>query len=61
MADKNESGDEEATNARGSAQRLDQLRILEAFGQFEFDPEYDYKAERNRRQAPVKDLGGAWL
>jgi hypothetical protein len=28
-----------------------QLRILEAFGGFEFDPAYDYKAER-RRQRP---------
>lgn len=26
-----------------------QVRILEAFGTFEFDPAYDYKAERRRR------------
>ena len=26
--------------------RREQLRILEAFGRFEFDPGYDYKAER---------------
>lgn len=26
-----------------------QLRILDAFGTFEFDPAYDYKAERSRR------------
>jgi Arc/MetJ family transcription regulator len=25
-----------------------QQRILEAFGTFEFDPSYDYKAERRR-------------
>ena len=29
-------------------QRRKQLRILEAFGGFEFDPAYDYKAERHR-------------
>lgn len=29
--------------------RRKQLRILEAFGTFEFDPGYDYKAERRRR------------
>ena len=27
-----------------------QLRILEAFGTFEFDPSYDYKSERRRRR-----------
>jgi Arc/MetJ family transcription regulator len=30
-------------------QRRKQLRILEAFGGFEFDTAYDYKAERRRR------------
>ncbi len=25
-----------------------QLRLIEAFGSFDFDPEYDYKAERFR-------------
>jgi Arc/MetJ family transcription regulator len=29
--------------------RRKQVRILEAFGRFEFDPGYDYKAERSRR------------
>jgi Arc/MetJ family transcription regulator len=29
--------------------RRKQRRILEAFGSFEFDPAYDYKAERRRR------------
>ncbi len=28
--------------------RRKQLRIVEAFGSFEFDPAYDYKAERRR-------------
>ncbi len=28
--------------------RRKQLRILAAFGTFEFDPAYDYKAERRR-------------
>ena len=28
--------------------RRKQQRILEAFGKFEFDPGYDYKAERKR-------------
>jgi Arc/MetJ family transcription regulator len=29
--------------------RRKQQRILQAFGSFEFDPTYDYKAERRRR------------
>ena len=29
--------------------RRKQLRILDAFGTFEFDPDYDYKAERRPR------------
>ena len=29
--------------------RRKQLEILEAFGKFEFDPSYDYKAERRKR------------
>jgi Arc/MetJ family transcription regulator len=28
--------------------RRKQLRILKAFGSFDFDPDYDYKAERRR-------------
>jgi Arc/MetJ family transcription regulator len=31
-------------------QRHKQRRILEAFGTFDFDPEYDYKAERRRKR-----------
>lgn len=27
-----------------------QMRILEAFGTVDFDPEYDYKAERRRKR-----------
>jgi Arc/MetJ family transcription regulator len=30
--------------------RRKQIRILEAFGSFEFDPRYDYKAERRGRR-----------
>ncbi len=30
--------------------RHKQLRILEAFGTFEFDPAYDYKKERRKRK-----------
>jgi Arc/MetJ family transcription regulator len=29
--------------------RRKQQRILEAFGNFDLDPDYDYKAERRRR------------
>ena len=28
-----------------------QLRILKAFGSFDFDPGYDYKAERRRKRS----------
>ena len=31
--------------------RRKQLRILDAFGSFEFDPAYDYKAERRKRRS----------
>jgi Bacterial antitoxin of type II TA system, VapB len=31
-------------------QRRRQTRILEAFGTVDFDPTYDYKAERNRKR-----------
>jgi len=33
--------------------RRQQMRIIEAFGTIDFDPTYDYKAER-RRKAHVK-------
>ena len=32
-------------------QRRKQLRILKAFGSFDFDPKYDYKAERRRKRS----------
>lgn len=35
-------------------QQRKQLRILDAFGQFDFDPAYDYKGERRKRR---KTLG----
>jgi hypothetical protein len=31
-------------------QRNKQLKIIEAFGTVDFDPTYDYKAERNRKR-----------
>jgi Arc/MetJ family transcription regulator len=31
--------------------RRKQVRILEAFGSFEFDPGYDYKAERRKKRS----------
>jgi Arc/MetJ family transcription regulator len=31
--------------------RRNQLRILDAFGTLEFDPKYDYKAERRRKRS----------
>jgi Bacterial antitoxin of type II TA system, VapB len=33
--------------------RRKQVRILEAFGSFEFDPAYDYKAERRVGESRV--------
>jgi len=30
--------------------RRKQLEILDAFGQFDFDPAYDYKTERKKRR-----------
>ena len=31
--------------------RRKQLRILEVFGTVDFDPKYDYKAERRRKRS----------
>jgi len=31
--------------------RHEQLHILKAFGSIDFDPEYDYKAERRRKRS----------
>ena len=30
-------------------QRRKRLKMLDAFGTIDFDPQYDYKAERNKR------------
>ncbi|MBI2421446.1 MAG: type II toxin-antitoxin system VapB family antitoxin [Candidatus Hydrogenedentes bacterium] len=30
-------------------EQLEQLKIIDAFGTIDFDPEYDYKAMRRRR------------
>jgi Arc/MetJ family transcription regulator len=38
------------TALREYIQRHRQRRILEAFGTFDFDPTYDYKAERRRKR-----------
>jgi Arc/MetJ family transcription regulator len=45
---------------REYVRRRRQLRILEAFGTFEFDPDYDYKDEHRKRRARLKkrDLRG---
>jgi hypothetical protein len=29
--------------------RLEQLKIIDAFGTFDFDPDYDYKKQRQRK------------
>lgn len=33
---------------RAYVESLQQVQILELFGQVDFDPDYDYKVERNR-------------
>ena len=38
-------------------ERRKQLRILDHFDRFEFDPAYDYKAERSRRVKPTPTDG----
>jgi Arc/MetJ family transcription regulator len=42
----------EAVNAalEEYVRRRKQVRILDAFGTFDFDPAYDYKAERRKRR-----------
>jgi Arc/MetJ family transcription regulator len=46
---------EAVTAALGEyVRRRKQLRILEAFGSFEFDSGYDYKAERRRRRGSAR-------
>ena len=50
-AGKHKTKKEAVTAALGEyIQRRKQVRILDAFGSFEFDPVYDYKTERRRRR-----------
>jgi Arc/MetJ family transcription regulator len=50
-AGKHRTKKEAVTAALGEyIRRRTQQRILEAFGTFEFDPDYDYKAERRGRR-----------
>lgn len=50
-AGKHKTKKEAVTAALGEyIQRRKQVRILDAFGSFEFDPGYDYKRERRRRR-----------
>jgi hypothetical protein len=50
LAGKHKTKKEAVTAAlKEYVRRRNQLRILEAFGCFEFDPGYDYKVERRRR------------
>ncbi|MFZ0957698.1 MAG: type II toxin-antitoxin system VapB family antitoxin [Candidatus Sulfotelmatobacter sp.] len=52
---KHKTKKEAVTAALGEyIQRRKQVRIVEAFGTFEFDPGYDYKAERRGRKGRVK-------
>ncbi|MGA8273446.1 MAG: type II toxin-antitoxin system VapB family antitoxin [Candidatus Sulfotelmatobacter sp.] len=51
-AGKHKTKKEAVTAALGEyIQRRRQVRILEAFGSFDFDPDYDYKAERRGRKS----------
>ena len=51
-AGKHKTKKEAVTAALGEyIQRRKQVRILEAFGSFEFDPGYDYKTERSGRRS----------
>jgi Arc/MetJ family transcription regulator len=54
-AGKHKTKKEAVTAALGEyIERRKQVRILEAFGSFEFDPGYDYKAERRGRRGRGK-------
>jgi hypothetical protein len=51
-AGKHKTKKEAVTAALGEyIQRRKQVRILEAFGSFDFDPGYDYKAERRGQKS----------
>jgi hypothetical protein len=43
----------------GRIRRSEQIRIIKAFGTFEFDPGYDYKKERLDRQRKAVHLEDA--
>ncbi len=54
-AGKHKTKKEAVTAALGEyIQRRKQMRILEAFGSFEFDPRYDYKTERHGRKRQAR-------
>jgi Arc/MetJ family transcription regulator len=54
-AGKHKTKKEAVTAALGEyVQRRKQVRILEAFGSFEFDSAYDYKAERRGRKSGLR-------
>ena len=54
-AGKHKTKKEAVTAALGEyVQRRKQVRILDAFGSFEFDPGYDYKAERRGRKSGLQ-------
>jgi hypothetical protein len=40
--------------ATKSVQRRNQLRILKAFGSVDFNPNYDYKAERSKKRSAIR-------
>ena len=37
--------------------RREQRRLLDLFGTLEWDPDFDYKAERSRDAGPIPDQG----
>lgn len=39
---------------RNYIQHIQQLRAMEKFGQFDWDPDYDYKRERRRKRGGAK-------
>ena len=54
-AGKHKTKKEAVTAALGEyIQRRKQVRILDAFGSFEFDAGYDHKAERHGRRGKVR-------
>jgi hypothetical protein len=45
-------------NKRVSVKRNPQLKILSLFGKIDFDPTYDYKAERRRDNSRIAEDAG---